>query len=252
MSGENEPTRIIIERESDWTRATCNIKSYIHRTTEDRLTAVLGQDSEAGTTATKTSSLGSQSGTGSSQDQKQKDLLRREVRARVDKIVKEALDMSIPNLRVNGHNYEEYLECESNPNVFNIPSHAHKQTWFASFPVTEQFDESLDRHLQALQREQVEWRSVVAERRRKAPDQVKALEDMLEAIREGLEWDEEMVVTSHPESDQGEEPSTVDPTRLPERHQESVSTYKHALQNLNQVLTVRVYAHCWFRVFNAC
>lgn len=57
---------------------------------------------------------------------------------------------------------------------------------------TEQFDEGLDRKLLALQREQVEWSSVIAERRRKAPGQAKDLEDMLENIKESLEWDVEM------------------------------------------------------------
>jgi hypothetical protein len=57
---------------------------------------------------------------------------------------------------------------------------------------TEQFDEGLDRKLLALQREQVEWSSVIAERRRKAPGQAKDLEDMLENIKESLEWDVDM------------------------------------------------------------
>lgn len=70
-----------------------------------------------------------------------------------------------------------------------IPSHAVLGTTIAP---TEQFDEGLDRKLLALQREQVEWSSVIAERRRKAPGQAKDLEDMLENIKESLEWDVDM------------------------------------------------------------
>lgn len=64
-------------------------------------------------------------------------------------------------------------------------------SWTTIAP-TEQFDEGLDRKLLALQREQVEWSSVIAERRRKAPGQAKDLEDMLENIKESLEWDVDM------------------------------------------------------------
>lgn len=140
--------------------------------------------------------------------------------------------------------------------------------------MTEQFDESLDRTLQALAREQVEWRSIVAERRRKAPDQVKGLEDVLEGIKEGLEWD----VEAGEEGEKREEEKSgrkVDPERelrsarlsytfipllillrspadflnlkysainvgLPPRHNETIQTYKTTLSNLNEVLTVSI------------
>jgi hypothetical protein len=79
--------------------------------------------------------------------------------------------------------------------------------------VTEQFDESLDRTLQALAREQVEWRSIVAERRRKAPDQVKGLEDVLEGIKEGLEWDAEADEEGEKRKEEEESGRKVDPER---------------------------------------
>lgn len=79
--------------------------------------------------------------------------------------------------------------------------------------MTEQFDESLDRTLQALAREQVEWRSIVAERRRKAPDQVKGLEDVLEGIKEGLEWDAEVDEEEERREEEEESGRKVDPER---------------------------------------
>ena len=39
MSGENEPTRIIIEREEDWTRARTNVLAHARTVMESRLTS---------------------------------------------------------------------------------------------------------------------------------------------------------------------------------------------------------------------
>jgi hypothetical protein len=129
-------------------------------------------------------------------------------------ILADAFEATIPNLRVNGHNYEEYLEREHSNPQYSSSSPTHRSYPLTiSSTVTEQFDESLDRTLQALAREQVEWRSIVAERRRKAPDQVKGLEDVLEGIKEGLEWDVDVDEDREKREEEEESRRKVDPER---------------------------------------
>jgi hypothetical protein len=98
--------------------------------------------------------------------------------------------------------------------------------------VTEQFDESLDRTLQALAREQVEWRSIVAERRRKAPDQVKGLEDVLEGIKEGLEWDAEADKEADKEGEKRKEEEESGRKVDPERESRSRSFLSSSKESL--------------------
>ncbi|KAG7553651.1 hypothetical protein FFLO_02936 [Filobasidium floriforme] len=150
-------------------------------------------------------------------DQRKNNALKREVRERIKRILENAVEYSHRNLLVNGEPYED---CKEAP--------------------TEQFDEGLDRKLLALQREQVEWSSVIAERRRKAPGQAKDLEDMLENIKESLEWDvdmDEAEAEGEGKEKEGGEEMMLDPERLPPRHEETIETYKKTLINLNEVLS---------------
>jgi len=63
------------------------------------------------------------------------------------------------NLRVNGQNFEDYLEEEDE---------------------TEPFDEALDRRIWSLSVEKMQWDKELAERRREVPIQIESLlEDML-------------------------------------------------------------------------
>ena len=102
------------------------------------------------------------------------------------------------NLQVNGIEFEKWSERECDrvfmdlggPTQHSYDTSPLLSSWARpDLTDVEQFDENLDRRLQALRREQVEWSSIVAERRRKAPDQAKGLEDNLEMMKEAMEWD---------------------------------------------------------------
>ncbi|KZV91592.1 hypothetical protein EXIGLDRAFT_675884 [Exidia glandulosa HHB12029] len=69
------------------------------------------------------------------------------------------LDAAKPNLRVNGHNFEDVAEQGA----------------------TEPFDEALDRSIWALSAERIAWDKTLSDRRRSAPLEVEALvQDLLD------------------------------------------------------------------------
>lgn len=99
-----EPNRIIIEQEKDWIRVRQNLKSVVDGLVDEQL----------------------------NQPGRAKDLeLRKQVTRRIQKvrcrlivycdaltafihaqIMEETFSLAVPNLQINGHNYEEYLESQ--------------------------------------------------------------------------------------------------------------------------------------------
>lgn len=192
-------------------------------------------------------------------------------------ILSQAFGLTTKNLQVNGIDYENW-ETEASELTFSL-----KLLWSAlcypgrirsclalicgfypsSKKATEQFDESLDGKIQALRLQQVEMSSIVAERRRKAPDQAKGLEDNLEMMKEAMEWDIEVDEQGRPRMVEDVGGVVLNSEReshledclvpwhhlvlmlmyavsvgLPPRHEETIETYKKTLTNLNEVLSV--------------
>jgi len=75
------------------------------------------------------------------------------VRAHLGKWIDATFDAAKPNLRVDGHNFEDYVE--------NVSS--------------EPFDEILDRRIWSLNAERIAWDKTLSDRRRNGPLQVQAL-----------------------------------------------------------------------------
>ncbi len=86
--------------------------------------------------------------------------------------------MTNPNLCVNGHNYEDFVQGMLLQTTKLILA-------------TEPFDEILDRRIKALDTERVSWDATVAERRKRVPMDIHGLEADLENRRSQAEWLEE-------------------------------------------------------------
>ncbi|KAJ9119126.1 hypothetical protein QFC22_003617 [Naganishia vaughanmartiniae] len=132
-----EPTRIVIEQEKDWIRVRQNLKSVVDSLVDEQLNQ-----------------------TGRNENLE----LRKQVTRRIQKIMEETFSLAVPNLQVNGHNYEEYLE------------------------MTEPFDQALDSKMFGLNAQKVEWATNTAERRKGVPKAIRELERQLEEMRHGMEW----------------------------------------------------------------
>ncbi|KAK4685525.1 hypothetical protein P7C73_g4624, partial [Tremellales sp. Uapishka_1] len=118
-------------------------------------------------------------------------------------------ELSHSNLRVNGHNYENFVDA------------------------TEPFDEILDRRIWALDTERLQWVLTVADRRTKVPGDIHRLEENLEDRREAAEWlpDEDKGVQGL--GPQGRKAADIPP---PPRHTETVETFKTVVSNLSELI----------------
>ncbi|KAJ9108521.1 hypothetical protein QFC20_003427 [Naganishia adeliensis] len=132
-----EPNRIVIEQEKDWIRVRQNLKSVVDGLVDEHLNRP-----------------------GVSENLE----LRKQVTRRIQKIVEETFSLAVPNLQINGHNYEEFLE------------------------MTEPFDQALDAKMFGLNAQKVEWATNTAERRKGVPKAIRELERQLEEMRHGMEW----------------------------------------------------------------
>ncbi|KAJ9103216.1 hypothetical protein QFC21_002639 [Naganishia friedmannii] len=200
-----EPTRIVIEQEKDWIRVRQDLKSVVDSLVDEQVNQ-----------------------TGRNENLE----LRKQVTRRIQKIMEETFSLAVPNLQINGHNYEEYLE------------------------MTEPFDQALDSKMFGLNAQKVEWATNTAERRKGVPKAIRELERQLEEMRHGMEWypaDEEG--DDGPEGkkaaeDEVEETGQFDVSSLSKRHflltaecflpsvdplprrAEVLETYRSALSNL--------------------
>ncbi|OCF61333.1 hypothetical protein L486_00981 [Kwoniella mangroviensis CBS 10435] len=132
-------------------------------------------------------------------------VMRKELEIRLKRIQEQMFDMSKYNLQVNGQNYENYVEA------------------------TEGFDESLDRHIWALQVERTDWESKTAEKRKRWPEMFYSVEEDLEMRRTDVEW--------LPDENDGKDENKHQPQDLPppERHEEVKETFKVVVDNLAEV-----------------
>lgn len=89
-------------------------------------------------------------------------------------------DMTSYNLRVNGHNYEDYIQGETGAGVCI--------TGLADKVATEPFDEALDRHLWNVYIERTVEEIEVSEMRHKKPLRLIELEESMEKMRTNAEW----------------------------------------------------------------
>ncbi|ORY33421.1 hypothetical protein BCR39DRAFT_519931 [Naematelia encephala] len=183
----DQPTlsRIAVESQSDWLRVQENIKRGLEQAMEARLGALPGgKDGEAAKR------------------------VRKEVEGRLEKIREEMFRLSVPNLRVNGHNYEDFVDA------------------------TEPFDEMLDRKIKGLDTERVAWGMSVAARRKRTPADIYRLEANLEERREMAEW------LPEGEDDEGEQQKRAVDIPKPPRHQETIETFGEVVSNLSQLASM--------------
>lgn len=156
MPGEQALPRIIIEKEEPWLRVQENVNRALAEALEARLAALPG---------------------GAQGEQAKK--LRPALEQHLASVRQRMWEMTKPNLRVNGFNYEDFVESE----------------WMQLTPevalliaATEPFDESLDRQIWALNTERVNWETKVVEKRRIKAGEVANLIDDLELRRDAAIW----------------------------------------------------------------
>ncbi|GHJ88834.1 hypothetical protein NliqN6_5236 [Naganishia liquefaciens] len=179
-----EPNRIIIEQEKDWIRVRQNLKSVVDTLIDQQL----------------------------NQPGRMENLeLRKQVTRRIQKIMEETFNLAVPNLQINGHNYEEYLE------------------------MTEPFDQALDAKMFGLNAQKVEWATNTAERRKGVPKAVRELERQLEEMRHGMEWyptdEEDDDEDGEKKEKKKKETDEVYADPLP-RRAEVLETYRAAITNM--------------------
>lgn len=99
--------------------------------------------------------------------------------------MEETFSLAVPNLQINGHNYEEYLES-----AFLLVCMISLRSVTNGFllVVTEPFDQALDAKMFGLNAQKVEWATNTAERRKGVPKAIRELERQLEEMRHGMEW----------------------------------------------------------------
>lgn len=90
--------------------------------------------------------------------------------------------MAAHNLRVNGHDYDKFVQGDLTSYPRSFP------TSIRLMIATEPFDEVLDRNLWALNAERVEWEIIISEQRKQRPTQLLKLERDIERRREHAEW----------------------------------------------------------------
>ncbi|RXK36536.1 hypothetical protein M231_06195 [Tremella mesenterica] len=174
-------SRIVVENEADWLRVREGVCRAMNQVMEVRLASLPGgRDGEAAKR------------------------VRNEVEGRIAKIQEETFRLARANLRVNGHNYEDFVEA------------------------TEPFDEVLDRKIKALDVEKVGWDSTIADRRKKTPGLINRLEDNLEQRRTAAEWLPDDEVEDDKTNKVGDPPK-------PPRHKETIQTFKTAVTNLSEL-----------------
>jgi hypothetical protein len=100
--------------------------------------------------------------------------------------MEETFSLAVPNLQINGHNYEEYLESAFPTDPLTFTLRLANQS-LASI-VTEPFDQALDAKMFGLNAQKVEWATNTAERRKGVPKAIRELERQLEEMRHGMEW----------------------------------------------------------------
>ncbi|GFZ48756.1 hypothetical protein JCM24511_06505 [Saitozyma sp. JCM 24511] len=114
-------------------------------------------------------------------------------------------EMSKPNLRVNGHNYENFVNA------------------------TEPFDEILDRRIKGMDAERLKSETETAERRKKRPAEIYQLEDDLEERKTWAMW-----LPEGEDEDTGPKKKAED-IPPPPRHAEVVETFKTLASNLAEL-----------------
>ncbi|KAK1921956.1 hypothetical protein DB88DRAFT_375306 [Papiliotrema laurentii] len=118
-------------------------------------------------------------------------------------------EMSTHNLRVNGHNYEDYIQA------------------------TEMFDEVLDRNLWALEDEKIVWELTVSEHRKQRPRRIVELEKDIQGRRMYAEWYPE----GDDEDEQGRKVKKAADIPKPPRHAETIKTFQQVVENISELAT---------------
>ncbi|RSH78215.1 uncharacterized protein EHS24_002676 [Apiotrichum porosum] len=181
--------RIIVEREADWIRVQGNSDAALQSALEARLSALPG---------------------GSKGDAARR--VRPALEERLKALQARMWEMAKPNLRVNGFNYEDFVET------------------------TEPFDEHLDRDIWSVNTERVNWETKVVERRRVKAGEVANLLDDLELRRDAATW-------APSAEDLEQEKSTARPIRPedvppPPRHAEVLETWGKTVANFSNLATI--------------
>jgi len=176
------PRRITIDNEPEWLRIKDNVIKGMNASMETRLATLPGGTRGE---AAKT--------------------LRKEVEARLSKIQEEMFKMVNPNLRVNGHNYEDFVDA------------------------TEPFDEALDRRIYGLHTERLQWNTDIAARRKTVPADVRRLEESLERRKVAMEYDPDL-----DEEDVVSRPKAED-IPAPPRHAEVKETFATVVSNFSEL-----------------
>ncbi|EJT49945.1 hypothetical protein A1Q1_00958 [Trichosporon asahii var. asahii CBS 2479] len=185
MPGEQALPRIIIEKEEPWLRVQENVNRALADALEVRLSSLPG---------------------GAKGEQAKK--LRPSLEQHLESVRRRMWEMTKPNLRVNGFNYEDFVET------------------------TEPFDESLDRQIWALNTERVNWETKVVEKRRIKAGEVANLIDDLELRRDAAIW-------KPTEEDERQELEAQEADiAKPERHAEVLETFGKVVSNLSELASL--------------
>ncbi|CAK9783291.1 hypothetical protein CC85DRAFT_282035 [Cutaneotrichosporon oleaginosum] len=187
MQEQDQVPRITVERQVEWLRVQENANAALSQSLEDRLSTLPPIEARR---------------------------LRPKLEAELNAIRDRMWEMAKPNLRVNGFNYEEYVET------------------------TEPFDEALDRTLWSLNSERVNWVGKVNNKRRTIPDQTAGVLEDMEVRRDGLTWapsKEQEAELKQALEDAQKEVRTED-YPPPPRYGEVVDTFHKVIENLSELV----------------
>ncbi|BEJ13543.1 hypothetical protein CspHIS471_0307170 [Cutaneotrichosporon sp. HIS471] len=187
MQEQDQIPRVTVERQVDWLRVQENVNASLKQSLEDRLRTL-------------------------PPDQARR--LRPKLEVELNAIRDRMWEMTKPNLRVNGFNYEEYVET------------------------TEPFDEALDRTLWPLNAERVDWVCKVNNLRRKKPDETAGVLEDMEVRRDGLTWapSEEQEADLKQAIEDAQREVRAEDYPPPPRYGEVVDTFRKVVDNVSELV----------------
>ncbi|KAL1412381.1 hypothetical protein Q8F55_000126 [Vanrija albida] len=188
MAEDPPLSRVTVEREADWLRVQGNTDAALTAALEARLAALPG--GARGDTARR---------------------LRPKLEEQLELVRERMWKLTKPNLRVNGFNYEDFVET------------------------TEPFNESLDREIWSLNTERVRWESAVADKRRKKADEVANLVEDLEERRDAATWRPNADDLAQLPSEPGKPVVRPEDIPAPPRHGEVKGTFETVSSHFSEL-----------------
>ncbi|GMK56557.1 hypothetical protein CspeluHIS016_0303970 [Cutaneotrichosporon spelunceum] len=179
--------RVTVERQVDWLRVQDNANAALAQSLQDRLRTLSPDEARR---------------------------LLPKLQAELNVIRDRMWEMTKSNLRVNGFNYEEYVET------------------------TEPFDEALDRTLWPLNAERVDWVCKVNNLRRKKPGETAGVLEDMEVRRDGLTWapSEEQEAELQQALQSAQQEVRAEDYPPPPRYGQVVETFRKVVENMSELV----------------